>query len=64
MLKSKLQAALQEGMTLVESVQLLELQKSDLERNIRELQDEQAKRVGSRAFGCFFVEFELHGSPD
>jgi hypothetical protein len=45
MLKSKLQSALQEGMTLLESVQLLEQQKSDLERHIRELQDEQAKRV-------------------
>ncbi len=32
-------------MTLLESVQLLEQQKSDLERHIRELQDEQAKRV-------------------
>jgi hypothetical protein len=46
MLKSKLQAALQEGMTLLESVQLLEQQKSDLERHIREMQDEQEKRVG------------------
>uniref|UniRef100_A0A7S0M099 Uncharacterized protein n=1 Tax=Cryptomonas curvata TaxID=233186 RepID=A0A7S0M099_9CRYP len=45
MLKSKLQAALQEGMTLLESVQLLEQNKSDLERHIRELQDEQAKRA-------------------